>query len=93
MRAFLPYFDLMRISYIYASILGLLEILCYWSIEEFKRTWEKSWQNKYNNPNTMKYCHYRALNSSSTDYLFKSSGKLQQLVEISKEYGIGLHSQ
>lgn len=41
----------------------------------------------------MIYSHCRAFDRSSIDYLFQSSGKLQRLAEISKEYGIGLQSQ
>ena len=41
----------------------------------------------------MKYCYYRAFDNSNTDYLWKSSDKLQQLVEISKEYQIALQSE
>ena len=85
--------DFMRISCIYASILGLLKILGYWSVDELKKTWEKSWQNKYNNQNTIKYYHYRAFNSSSINYLFKSLAKLQSLVQSNKNIKIGLQFQ
>lgn len=40
----------------------------------------------------MKYCYYRVFDNLSTNYLLKSFGKLQELIDINKEYRIRLQS-
>ena len=79
---------MMRMSCIYASIPGLLDIPGCWSEDDLKKAWEKSRQNQSSMPDNANY-HPRAFDASKIDDLFQSSGKLQRLVEISKGYGIG----
>ena len=79
----------MRMSCIHASIPGLLDVPGYWSVDEFRKAWELSRLEQSSNPDNANNIYPRTFNASRIDYLFQSSGKLQRLVRISKECGIG----
>ena len=80
---------MMQMSCIYASIPGLLDVPGYWSVDEFRKAWELSRLEQSSNPDNANNIYPRTFNASRIDYLFQSSGKLQRLVRISKECGIG----
>lgn len=79
----------MRMSCMYTSVPGLMDFPNCWSVDELKKAWENSGQNQSSMPDNANYIYHSAFDASMINYLFQSSGKLQRLVKISKEYGIG----
>lgn len=72
----------MRMSSIHASISSFLDVLRYWSRDEFRKAWELSQQKQSSNPHNVNNIYLRTFNNFKIDYLFQSSSKLQQVIKI-----------